>query len=47
MHLEHELHVRIHEIWDDLGEWQTIRRDKRSFELARRMIENDGHIAPA
>jgi predicted ArsR family transcriptional regulator len=44
---EHESHARIHEIWDDLGDWQTIRRDKRSFELARRMIENDGHIALA
>jgi len=44
---EHDSHARIHEVWDDLGEWRTIRRDKRSFDLARRMLENDGHIAPA
>ena len=44
---EHESHARIHDGWDDLGEWQTVRRDKRLFDLARRMIENDGHIAPA
>ena len=44
---DHESHARIHDVWDDLGEWKTVRRDKRLFDLARRMIENDGHIAPA
>ena len=43
---DHESHARIHDVWDDLGEWKTIQRDKQLFDFARRMIENDGHIAP-
>ncbi|ELZ28957.1 hypothetical protein C474_13684 [Halogeometricum pallidum JCM 14848] len=40
-------HGAIHERMTAVSKWQTIDRDIRLYELARRMAENGGHILPA
>ncbi|WP_114576834.1 winged helix-turn-helix domain-containing protein [Saliphagus sp. LR7] len=40
-------HDAIHDRMEAVGEWQSIDRDVRLYELARRLLQNDGHLLPA
>lgn len=40
-------HDAIHERMDAVSEWQSIDRDIRRYELARRLAQHDGHLLPA
>ncbi|WP_114579218.1 winged helix-turn-helix domain-containing protein [Saliphagus sp. LR7] len=40
-------HDLIHERMDAISEWQSIDRDIRLYDLARQLVQNDGHLLPA
>lgn len=40
-------HDAVHERMVAIGEWQAIDRDIRLYELARRIVENDGRLVSA
>jgi hypothetical protein len=42
-----DTHESIHDRMEALSDWQSIIRDVRLYDLARRLAENDGHLIPA
>lgn len=44
---EHDDHGAIHERMAAISDWQSIDRDVRLLELARRLAQNDGRLLPA
>jgi DNA-binding transcriptional regulator GbsR (MarR family) len=43
---EHDDHEMIHERMEAVSEWQSIERDIRLYEIARRIARNNGHLIP-
>lgn len=44
---ERDEHETIHDRMAAVSEWQATTRDIRLYELARRLVQNDGHLLPA
>lgn len=44
---EQDDHEAIHRQMASVSEWESIDRDIRLYELARRLAQNDGHLLPA
>lgn len=42
-----EDHETVHERMAAVAEWQGVVRDVRLYELARRLVQNDGHLVSA
>lgn len=45
--VDSDTHESIHDRMEALSDWQSIIRDVRLYDLARRLAENDGHLIPA
>lgn len=40
-------HETVHERMEAVSDWRRAIRDRRLYELARRLAENDGRLIPA